>query len=133
VALGESAVHPFSQSEAAAASVAALQGTVIAVRDEAAVPVAAYAARPLDLADGQPAPTDYITWDQARLCAGRRCNTTQLLEGAMYEAGEDSGAGPVYVLTDFEVPPGTVGLVLVRAWTGAVVNEEDYWLYVYEP
>jgi hypothetical protein len=51
----------------------------------------------------------------------------------MYEAGEDSGAGPVYVLTDFEVPPGTVGLVLVRAWTGAVVNEEDYWLYVYEP
>ncbi len=121
---------PFSKAEEAAGAVRSLPGPVVAAPDYAATPVAGYAERPLYLAQSGRHAT-FTVWSRRLLCAGHACTRADYQRDALRVAAGLAPHAAVSVVLDFPATP-TASLRLCRAYTGAAVPDEDYWIYAYE-
>jgi len=127
VANAIAATHPFSQAESAASAIRHLPGTIIAAPDYAAAPVAGYANRPLYLAQSRRYGT-YTIWNTWQLCHGQSCTDNDLQQQALRATARIATQGPTYVILNFAATPAS-SLHLCHAYTGAIEQDENYWLY----
>lgn len=121
--------NPFSRAESAAGAVSSLPGTVVAGPDFSATPVAGYATRRVYLAQAGRYGT-YTVWNSRLLCDGP-CTWGDYQGETLRAAGRLAGHGPVFVVLDFPATP-SASLTLCHAYTGAVVPDENYWVYAFD-
>lgn len=129
VAATIASTNPFSRAASTAGAVSSLPGTVVAAPDYSATPVAGYATRRVYLAQSGRYGT-YTVWNSRLLCHGP-CTRGDYQGEALRAAGRLAGHGPVFVVLDFPAAP-LASLLLCHAYTGAVVPDENYWVYAFD-
>lgn len=121
--------HPFSEAEQTSAVVRRLHGVVVVAPDYAAISIAGYAGRPLYLAQSRRFGT-YTIFNRELLCHLRTCTNAELTQEALRAARRFAAHEPTYILLDFPILHRPTSLHFCRAFTGAIREDENYWLYV---